>query len=151
MKKKVWISSPVYYVIAAAMLAIAGLSYFWNTYIFYLELFLAILAIVIVIIGNLWFKVYVGTAVRAANKVLSGKEQKELQEFPIPVVVVGECGDIVWRNSAFYTDVCKKKECCGENVLKFLYPHTLLEVSKELSVDVTAEKRQYTVYAAKKE
>ena len=79
------------------MLAIAGLSYFWNTYIFYIELFLTIIAIIIVIIGNIWFKVYVGTAVRAANKVLSGKEQKELQEFPIPVVVVGDCGDMIWR------------------------------------------------------
>lgn len=151
MKKKVWISSPIYYVIAAVMLAIAGLSYFWNTYIFYIELFLTIIAIIIVIIGNIWFKVYVGTAVRAANKVLSGKEQKELQEFPIPVVVVGDCGDIIWRNDAFHTGVCKNKECCGENVLKFLYPHTLLEVSKELSADVTVENRQYTVYAAKME
>lgn len=147
MKRKVWVSSPVFYVVTAVMLITAGLSWFYDSVIFYVEMILCVLAIIAVTLATAFFKSHVKTAVAAAQKILSGSEYRALQDFSMPVAVVGEAGDIIWVNDAFSNGVSLKKECRGENIYKFLYPKTLKEVLAGSGMDVEANGRQFTVFA----
>ena len=151
MKRKVWVSSPVFYIITAVMLIMASVSWFWNGIIFSVEMTFSIIAVVAVLLSTERFKAHVSTAVKSARKILSGEEYRALQEFTMPVAVIGDAGDIIWVNNAFLTNVSVKHECRGENILKFIYPKTLQQIIADSGTDVIVGDRQYTVFAARAE
>jgi c-di-AMP phosphodiesterase-like protein len=129
----------------------AGVSYFYNHILFSVELTLAFCSIVAVMLSTERFKTHVTTAVKSAQKVLTGEEYRNLMEFTMPVAVIGEEGDIIWVNNAFADKVSEEHECRGENILKFVYPKTISQIIAESGTDVTVGKRQYTVFASKTE
>lgn len=147
MKRKVWATSPVFYGIAAVMLLMALLSKFWDSRIFYAELFLAILAFAAVAMANWHFRLYVGTAVKSAEKILSASDYRALHEFSIPSVLVGKLGDVIWFNSRFSSEVSPGFDCRGENIARFLSPHTLEQAVNSEGIDTQVGPRQYTVYS----
>lgn len=151
MKRKVWVSSPVFYIITAAMLIMSGISWFWNRTAFLLELVIAVASVIAVMLLTERFKAHVSTAVKSAQKILTGDEYRSLQEFTMPVAVVGDEGDIIWVNRSFFNGVSGKRECRGENILKFIYPKTIQQIMEENGADVIVGLRQFTVFAAKTE
>lgn len=151
MKRKVWVSSPVFYIITAAMLIMAGISWFWNYTVFLLELVVSVVSVLAVMLLTERFKAHVSTAVKSAQKILTGDEYRSLQAFTMPVAVVGNEGDIIWVNRSFFSGVSGKRECRGENILKFIYPKTIQQIMEENGADVIVGLRQFTVFATKTE
>nr|WP_319487867.1 DHH family phosphoesterase [uncultured Caproiciproducens sp.] len=149
MKRKVWVSSPIFFVITAVMLIMASISYFYNHILFAVEITFSIGSVIVVMLSTERFKAHVSTAVKSAQKILSGDEYRALMDFTMPVAVIGEEGDIIWVNSAFSAKVSEKHECRGENILKFIYPKTIHQIIDESGTDITVANRHYTVYAAK--
>lgn len=149
MKRKVWVSSPVFFVITAVMLIMASISYFYSHILFAVEMTFSIGSVIVVMLSTERFKAHVSTAVKSAQKILSGEEYRALQEFTMPVAVIGEEGDIIWVNDAFAAKVSVKRECRGENILKFIYPKTVNQIIAESGTDIAVANRHYTVYAAK--
>ena len=137
----------MYYVITAVMLVTAGLSWFWNSAVFYTEMVLSVLAVAAVVLANAHFQLYVNTAVKSAKKILSASDYRAIEGFALPVALVGASGDIIWVNARFADGVCQGRTCQGENILKFIYPKTLRQVLEGDGADVTVGDRQYTVYA----
>ncbi|HEX3016810.1 MAG TPA: DHH family phosphoesterase [Caproicibacter sp.] len=146
MKRKVWASSPVFFTISAVMLAMAGVSWFWNSTVFYVEISVAAVSIAAVLMATAHFHAHVSDAVKSAQTVLSGEQYRLMQKFALPIVVVGEAGDMVWINESFWNTVCEKRECRGENIQKFIYPKTVQEILKADGTDISVGKRRYTVY-----
>ena len=64
---------------------------------------------------------------------------------------MGGGGDIVWANAAFLESAGRARDCRGENVMKFLYPHTIQQVVAAKGTDVTIGDRQFTAFASKTE
>lgn len=95
---------------------------------FFIEAVVAVVAILAIAIVHIRFQSYVYTSVKAAKKVLFGKEYDALEQFTMPMAIVGEAGDIVWANAAFLESAGRARDCRGENVMKFLYPHTIQQV-----------------------
>lgn len=149
MKRKVWVSSPVFFVITAVMLIMAGISYSYNTILFYVELALAVCSVAAVLLSMEHFKTHVAIAVKSAQKILSGEEYRSLQNFTMPVAVIGDAGDIIWVNSTFSEKVSVNHECRGENIIKFIYPRTINQIITDSGTDITVGDKQYTVFAAK--
>ena len=152
MKKKVWVASPICFVLAAAMLIMALISWFTgHKMVFFIEAVVAVVAILAIAIVHIRFQSYVYTSVTAAKKVLFGKEYDALEQFTMPMAIVGEAGDIVWANAAFLESAGRARDCRGENVMKFLYPHTIQQVVAAKGTDVTIGDRQFTAFASKTE
>ena len=152
MKKKVWVASPICFVLAAAMLIMALISWFTgHKMVFFIEAVVAVVAILAIAIVHIRFQSYVYTSVKAAKKVLFGKEYDALEQFTMPMAIVGEAGDIVWANAAFLESAGRARDCRGENVMKFLYPHTIQQVVAAKWTDVTIGDRQFTAFASKTE
>ena len=148
-RRRIWISSPVYYVLAAAMFCMAAISLFWSPVAFVVEAAVAIAACVAVILGENRFKAHIGSAVRAAKNVLTAQDYDALEKFSIPVAAVAEEGDLVWANEAFLQAVSGRKDVRGDNVLRFIYPKTLHQVAADKGTDITIQEKEYTVHAVK--
>ena len=147
MKKRVWVSSPLFFAISAVMLVMACASWFWNSTAFYIELSVAVASIVLVAIATGHFHAYVLDSVKSAQTVLTGDQYRTMQDFVLPIVLVGTAGDMIWFNGAFWDDVCEKRECRGESIQKFIYPRTVDQILQSDGADVAVGKRRFTVYA----
>ena len=79
MKRKVWVASPVFYLLVAVMLVTAAFSWFYNSFVFYVEMILCALGILAITLAVSSFRAHVRTAVSAAQKVLTGAEYRSLQ------------------------------------------------------------------------
>ena len=134
------------------MLIMALISWFTgHKMVFFIEAVVAVVAILAIAIVHIRFQSYVYTSVKAAKKVLFGKEYDALEQFTMPMAIVGEAGDIVWANAAFLESAGRARDCRGENVMKFLYPHTIQQVVAAKGTDVTIGDRQFTAFASKTE
>ncbi len=51
-RRRIWISSPIYYALAVAMLCMAGISFYWSPIAFVVETVLAITACIVVLVGR---------------------------------------------------------------------------------------------------
>ena len=146
MKRKIWASSPLFYVISAVMLIMACASWFWNRAIFYVELSAAVVSAVLIFTATKRFHAYVNESLKSAQTVFTGDEYRTMQEFALPAVLVGRSGDMIWFNTAFWNTVCGKTECRGESIGKFIYPQTVRKILESDGTDVKVGKRRYTVY-----
>ena len=73
MKKRVWASSPIFFVILAIMFAMTAATYFiGQTALFYVELGVSVVATIAVAVSLHFFETYVGGAVKSAKKALGG-------------------------------------------------------------------------------
>ncbi len=147
-RKKVWVTSPLMYLMAAAMVAMAIASYPYSRILFAVELTAAGLCSLATVVSGLIYRQNVASTVRAAGKVLAAGEEEALQEFAMPVAVVAPAGDLVWTNRAFAESLGKGRPCLGENVLKYIYPKTFRQVLEERGASVSHGGREYTVYGA---
>lgn len=121
-KRRIWATSPVYYVMAAVMFIMACFSYTQNKILFAVEITVSGLCLAAVIMTDLHYRVHVYTALRAARKVLSADEQRNLGQFALPLAVLGSAGDIVWTNERFQELFTENGEGCGDNIAAYIYP-----------------------------
>ena len=133
-KRRIWATSPVYYVMAAVMFIMACFSYTQNKILFAVEITVSGLCLAAVIMTDLHYRVHVYTALRAARKVLSADEQRNLGQFALPLAVLGSAGDIVWTNERFqdydtfifeihniWIDQCQVFKCCIQKQFFFIF------------------------------
>ena len=67
-KRRIWATSPVYYVMAAVMFIMACFSYTQNKILFAVEITVSGLCLAAVIMTDLHYRVHVYTALRAARR-----------------------------------------------------------------------------------
>ncbi len=127
----------------------ACVSWFWNVTVFYTEITAAALSVVGVLLATSRFHAHVATAVKSAQTVFSGDQYRVFQEFALPVAVVGTAGDIIWYNQPFWDSVCEKRECRGDNILKFLGIHSVDEVLNSDGLEIPVGHRKFAVYGAR--
>lgn len=147
-KKKIWVVSPLFYLMAAAMVVMAVITYRYNKIAAAVELTAAGLSVLAVLVSDVLYRKNVITAVKGAKKVLGAQDERALQNFPLPVAVVAPAGDVVWANEAFVGSLCGGGDYLGENVLRFIYPKTFRQVMGEKGTSVSHRGREYTVYGA---
>lgn len=148
-KKKVWVVSPLFYLMAAAMVVMAIVSWNYNRIVFAVEITAACLCLLAVGASDLVHRSAVSATVRSARKIFTAEEELALEEFALPVAIVAPAGDVVWANEAFSESLCGGENYLGENVLKFLYPKTFRQVMAEKGASVSHRGREYTVYGAR--
>lgn len=146
MKRKVWASSPVFFIISAAMIIMAAVSWFWNSTVFYIEITLAAVSFLAVLFAVKHFRAHVVTAMKSAQSVLSGEMYRTFKNFTLPFVVVGEAGDIIWVNDVFSSSVTENRECRGENILKIIYPNTISQIIQAHGTCISTNSKQFTVF-----
>ncbi len=148
-KKKIWVISPLFYLMAAVMVAMAVFTYHYNKIAAAVELTAAGLSVLAVLVSDFLYTRNASGAIRGAKRVFTAEERQAFEEFALPVAVVAPAGDVVWANEAFSKSLCGGGEYQGENVMRFLYPKTFRQVMGEKGTAVTYHGREYTVYGAR--
>ena len=146
MKKRVWASSPLFYVISGVMFLMACESWFRDKTVCYVELSASVVSVVLIAVATKRFHSYAVESVKNAQSVFTGERYRAMQEFSLPVVLVGSSDDVIWFNDAFWDTVCEKKECRGESIGKFIYPQTVEKILRSDGIDISFGERRYTVY-----
>ena len=147
MKRKIWVSSPILYVLAAVMAVMTAVSWFWSPVVFFVELGLTVAAVVVISVLFVQFRSHIAVATRAANRILSGAEYRRLQDFALPVAVVGKENDIIWGNTAFLMNVGRDAEYRGECIAKLIPGKSMDQVVQANGVDIAVEDKKFTVFA----
>ncbi len=139
---------PTIFVLAllAALFTLAGFSIHWLLGV--AELFLLLLAG-----GFTWLharrmqqRMY--HALQMTAHALDPSHQTSLAEFPIPCVVCGENGLIIWYNELFRTRVLNNKDIMGEPSGNVLAEFSLQELNNAKVLPVDYNGRMYTVYCS---
>ncbi len=146
-RRRIWISSPIYYALVVAIFLMAVVSLYWSIAAFVVEMVIAAIACGVVLVGEKRFRLHIATAVRAAKNVLTAQDYEALESFSIPVAAAAEEGDLVWANQVFLQAISGRKDIRGDNILRFIYPKTLHQVASDKGTDVVIQDRQYTVHA----
>ena len=146
MKKKIWAASPVFFVLSGAMLVMAFLSLRYSHTVFVIELCISGVSVAVTALSVLKFKNYVAVSIAAAKQVLMAEDEQAMETFTMPVVLVGQAGDIIWVNQAFLKKVSSQHEVRGENIDRIIYPNALSQITAASGTNVTVDSRQYSVF-----
>ncbi|MCI5652297.1 MAG: DHH family phosphoesterase [Ruminococcus bromii] len=145
-KRRIWATSPVYYLMAGFMLIMACLSFKQNKILFAVEFTVSVLAVAAVVVTDLHYRVHVYTAIRAARRVLSAEDQRDFDQFALPVAVLGNLGDIVWTNARFRDLFSEDEDSRGDNIAAYIYPKTLRQILSESGTAVSYGDKEFTAY-----
>ena len=149
MKKKIWTVTPFFLVYTVAILCMAVFSSRWNSYVFFMEMTVALLSILIVFIGMRRFNHHINRTIRVAAEKLGKDNLDYLNQFNIPVAVTGSHDDIVWCNDCFKRLMSKGKDCAGDLISHYI-PNTSVEhILSSDGADVMYGERRYTVISCK--
>lgn len=149
MRRKIWVVSPLFYLMALGMVIMSIVSFRYNKILFTIEVTVSCLAICAVAVSDIVMRNNVSSAVRSAKKVLLAEDDVSLDDLALPVVVVAPYGDIVWGNELFREGLCSGDSFIGEDILKFIYPKTLRQIIGEKGTSIAHGDREYTVYGIK--
>jgi len=78
---------------------------------------------------------------------LSVTQKRSLTQFPLPVVVTDEKGEILWYNDLFRSGVIGGGESFGDNIGNIASPVDRLKATSDAGAEVTCRDRVYNVYA----
>lgn len=151
MKKKVWVASPVFFIITLAMLVMAGATWFFteDKTLFYVEVSVAVVSILAVTVSVVQFKAYVRTVRKSAAEIFEAGDKKSLEAFTVPIAVTGRRGDIVWCNAPFAQKVAGGRDCTGETVTQFASGLTVNQLLERKSSDVSYGGQCFTVFGVR--
>ena len=150
MKKRIWVNSPITILLLILVTFLAVQNYHLggtkNIAVLVIQVVCIITAAVAVVASRITFRRYIRHSVTAAGRYLSGAQKDSIEQFPLPVAVVGERGDLIWCNSQFEKRVFPVPDVIGSDLTEFLNDHAVSEISSE-GLDVTCQKRMYTFYS----
>ena len=72
-RKKVWVVSPLFYLMAGVMVLMALATWRYNKILFLIEGTVAALAVLAVLVSDILYRRNISTTVKAARRVLSGE------------------------------------------------------------------------------
>ncbi|MBQ2668505.1 MAG: DHH family phosphoesterase [Clostridia bacterium] len=145
-KRRIWMTSPICYAMVVVLFVMTALSWKHNKVLFAVELTISILAAVSVLMTDLHYRLHIHTALRTARKVLSADEEHEFDQFALPIVVLGNLGDIIWSNQRFRDQFAENEESRGNNIAAYIYPKTLRQILSESGTAISFGEKEYTAY-----
>lgn len=150
MKKRIWVNSPVTILLLILVALLAAQNYYLsgmkNTVVLVVQAICIVAAIAAVVANKVNFRRYIRHSVSAAGKYLTGAQKESVEQFPLPVVVAGERGDLIWCNSKFEEQVFSIENAVGMDLSECLNGHTVSKIPPE-GLDIVFRKKMYTVFA----
>lgn len=145
MKRKIWTVTPFFIVYTVAVFAMAVFSFRWNLYVFGIEMVIAVMSIVIVAYGISRFNHHIYSTVKATAEKLGSDSLEYLNQFSIPIVVIGSFDDVVWCNESFKKVMCNNRNCEGDLINHYIPNTSVDNILNSDGADVMYGERRYTV------
>lgn len=124
-------------------MAFAARRYDRNVFVF--DICLAVIAAAVFIFMGFQYRRYVDNVVHDAIRGIEGANHAYLERFPVPAVVVGKKGDIIWYNVKFKKQLLSNKDSMGDSIITYLSGKDISTISENSCFDVEHNGRRYTV------
>ncbi len=131
--------------VVLVLMALAAKPYDHNVFLF--DMILASVTAVFFIIMSVRYKLYVRHAVRSAVNGIKGVNHSYLEKFPVPVVVTGKNGDILWYNGRFKKRITGGTDASGDPIYPYINNIDLESITQSECINVKIDDRFYTVIA----
>ncbi len=145
LRKKVWVTTPLVFIMNLLMFMMAAVSWFFNKYIFFAELALVVVLFFLLARGIFDFKKYVESLISDLLEAQRDSD-KFLEWTPFSAVAIGKNDEIVFANDSFKAEVADNSNCLGEPVEKFLNNKKVSYIFECDGVDVSHNGKRFTVY-----
>ena len=148
MRKHVWTAMPVYLIFVVLMLAMSIVTYNYNKPLSFIEIGVSIAAFTVVLLFTVNFKKYVKNVVTEALDASFNVNEKSIEQLRLPVVVVGEYGEILFCNSRFkksFFSVDSDPE--NDRIFPYISDNDLSYVARIDSLETEYNGRKFTVYS----
>ena len=144
--KKIWVVSPLLIIAVACLILFTVISYWSAPLLFAFELCVT-LAIIVLAIAN-FSRIRVGAYqyLKLAMKALNGPGTDSSEDYPVPALLVGTGGEILWYNALFRDSVLKKEDQIGQTVQKVFGQTEAEDLFEKQSLNITYQNRHFTVY-----
>lgn len=146
-KKRIWQLTPSILLAVAVPPAISLISFWWDYKVALGELCASVVVMGAVYLGLRGVRHDMRSLVAKTASELDARNRHSLLSFPLPLAVVGECGEIVLYNDPFRKQVLGGTDQFGvdlKSIVKNLNPVSFEKVGT--AVDVVTKRRRFTVY-----
>lgn len=146
-RKNVWKFWPVLILLFAVLAVFALLSVFWDVRIFVCELAAALIVITVVLLRLRKLQDDAYSLIRKTAQSLDAADRETLLTFPLPAIVVGETGEILWYNDPFRESVLSGADAFG-SILSDIAPALDITAFDGPGgrADVAVRSRRYSVF-----
>jgi c-di-AMP phosphodiesterase-like protein len=146
-KKRVWHFMPMVAVTAAVIIAFALLSLIWNYQVALCELAAGVIVIIALIIKMRSIQSDIRTIVSKTIEDFNLENRQSLINFPLPVVITGQNGEVVWYNDRFRDSVLGGEDSFGLDIKSLAKNLNLPAFDKQgTAVDINTKNHRYTVF-----
>lgn len=144
--RKVWIISPLIFIIDVIMLIMTFISFFYDEKVFLFELSISVLLLIMSIIGSVKSNYYINAVINGMNKSLTNS-RGIIDNINIPVLIIYKNNDVVYYNSVFKENFNIERSIIGESLIQFINEDQLNEMTLNGTVNVSYGNRNYKIYA----
>lgn len=146
--KPFWSLSPAVILLAATLVIVTGATFFLNPTVFYIEAGVVLVVLVVCIWRLSRMRADVGRYLTRISGQLDQTSQDALAQFPLPVAVATEQGEVFWYNEAFRHQVLDGGELYGDSVETIDGGLKPKDLQKKRFFDISYRGRSYTVYTS---
>lgn len=147
MKRRVWTVIPVYLVLAALMIPMAAVTFYYNRILGIVELSVTAVMAVTVFVLALRFRLYIRQVATSAMRECFSPDSKALEAMKTPVAVCGEHGEMIAYNSRFRKAFLDDYEGENSSICPFIGDYEPRSALERASFDASFGDRRYTVFA----
>ncbi len=141
---------PAYLIFVVAMLIMAFASFKFSKILFFVEVAVAMVSLLVVLVFTLKFKNYLRQSVKDSVLSVADVSKDYLDTLKLPTAVIGEYGEILMYNSKFKNLVCKSHDAVGESIFSYFKNDTMDSLCQSSgAVDTEFENKKLTVYSNK--
>lgn len=134
------------YVMLALLTVYTVVAWFVDRRLFYISAGLMIAAAVAVIISGVRARRAFKRYLSQIAEELSRENRMALSRFPLPVVVGGSDGTVLWYNDDFRNQILEGNEAYGVSLTDITGGHPLDSIRKKKMLDVVYARKKYNVY-----
>ncbi len=146
--RRLWTLTPYFLIFSACLLIMSILFLQFSLELFIISLSLSLVSAGVVLFYCFKFKNYVSDTVFNTVKSIREVNKNYLNKFSMPVVVVGDKGDIIWYNDKFYSQISNDNDdATGDLINHYIEGKSIKDVIKSREIDITYNSRKYTVYS----
>lgn len=147
LKNKVWVLSPVFFIVPIFILLMAFVSLHWSFNLFLLQIAVAVLSFILIFLEIYKFKMYINSNLKYAEKHFKSINADYLSKFPFAAVIIGEKNDIIAVNQYFRRTIGQNKNFIGSSFSDLISGKNISDIANDSVFDTTYAGKQYTVFA----
>lgn len=150
MKKHRMLSvSGIIYLLAAALLAAVGLMFFQNRNLFYMELIVAGVLVVLAVYRLLHMQHDIRYYLHKISRSMDSADSAALQNLAMPILIAKKDNEIIWYNDSFRERVLYGGDIYGSSLQTLLPVEALASLDADSRIGFEYKSRHYVVYKSR--